>query len=314
MFNVPSEEELQDTDTLHRAIYHKMINEIFILKNILYRLDRRYQGSDSILRTAIESIEGIQKGINSKREIAKKQDRKVAQDDYRTKIAVISKTAQEISDFVNNGFFRLKSDIQRALRHVSPDEPFYQQLADLVARVEDSESALNDLKALHEGITIRRSTFKITQIFETWQTLPTFQHATIHLDIQNGNQEFYGDEQKIRSFVNELVENSVKHNPDTTDLRIDIVSYDETNPLIKNQTIPADRRYLVINVRDNGKGVPPDKKEWVFLPLKSIAKQGGGLGLFIIYKTLRKMDGHIVETGADGANFHIYIPYIKKTL
>jgi signal transduction histidine kinase len=173
---------------------------------------------------------------------------------------------------------------------------------------------LNDLKSLREGITIRRSTFKIKQLFETWQAVPQFQQATIRLDIRNGEQEFYGDEQKIRSFINELVENAVKHNPDQPDLQIDIASYDELNPLIPDQTIPHNQLYLVIQVRDNGKGVPPNKKDLILLPLTSTAKQGSGLGLAIIHRTVHKMDGYITETGANGADFHIYIPYHKETL
>jgi C4-dicarboxylate-specific signal transduction histidine kinase len=66
----------------------------------------------------------------------------------------------------------------------------------------------------------------------------------------------------------------------------------------------------VLNFRDNGKGVPQDKKKWIFLPLKTTeSKQGSGLGLYIIQKTLKEMGGFILENGTKGANFLIYIPY-----
>ena len=60
------------------------------------------------------------------------------------------------------------------------------------------------------------------------------------------------------------------------------------------------------------KGIPPEKKEWIFIALNSTAEQGSGLGLFIIQRTLHKMGGHITETGTDGAHFTMYIPYQER--
>ena len=68
----------------------------------------------------------------------------------------------------------------------------------------------------------------------------------------------------------------------------------------------------MITVSDNGKGIPSDKKEWVFLPLKTSSEEGSGLGLFIIKRTLKEMQGYIAETGTQGAKFEIYIPYIQE--
>ena len=312
MFNAPSEEELLSTDSLYRAMYHKVLNELFILKSMLQRLAYRSQENKELLYKTIAQIEGLENGIRERRETAKEQEREIPQQDFRKRLRLISETAHKVSDFVNNGFFTLKSEIQRTLRHVVADSPFYQQLAEIVERVEQSEEAINDLKSLHEGVIIRPKLFTIKNIFNTWNGVKTFKHATIQLDIRNGDKQFYGDEQKIRSFVNELVENALKHNPDHSDLQITIHSSTETNPFIPHRTIPGERQYLVITVRDNGKGIPPEKKEWIFIALNSTAEQGSGLGLFIIQRTLHKMGGHITETGTDGAHFTMYIPYQER--
>lgn len=63
---------------------------------------------------------------------------------------------------------------------------------------------------------------------------------------------------------------------------------------------------------DNGKGIPPDKKDWIFLPLKTTSDIGSGLGLFMIKRTLEKMNGYIaVDPNAEGATFEIVIPYFQ---
>ena len=310
MIYAPSAEEVQDTETLHRAIYHKMLNEIVILKSILDGLVYDYQASATILKTASQRLEGILAGIHSRREAGQKQAQAVP-DDFRARLEMIASTAQDVSDFVNNGFFKLKADLQLIQYDLAAANPLAQELAKLIARIEQAENGLNDLKSVQEGMTIRQNTFEVQQLFATWQAVPTFQQAALRLDLRNGGNEFSGDEQKIRSFINELVENAVKHNPDKADLQIEMASYDETNPLIKAQTVPADQRYLVLQVCDNGKGVPPAKKDWIFLPLTTTAPQGSGLGLFIIARTLRKMGGYITETGTTGADFRIYLPYLK---
>ena len=84
-------------------------------------------------------------------------------------------------------------------------------------------------------------------------------------------------------------------------------------PVIWGRTIPGEQKYLFIEFADNGSGVPEDKKDWIFQPLKTTSQEdkGSGLGLFIIRKTLTKMNGYIREVGRDGARFEIYIPYSK---
>jgi signal transduction histidine kinase len=39
------------------------------------------------------------------------------------------------------------------------------------------------------------------------------------------------------------------------------------------------------------------------------SREGCGLGLFIIKRTLKEMNGHIIETGEQGVRFEIDIPY-----
>ena len=65
--------------------------------------------------------------------------------------------------------------------------------------------------------------------------------------------------------------------------------------------------FLQIMLFDDGKGIPKEKKNWIFLPLNTTSKQGSGLGLFIIKKTLEEMDGFIWENGVQGVRFNIFI-------
>jgi sensor histidine kinase regulating citrate/malate metabolism len=75
----------------------------------------------------------------------------------------------------------------------------------------------------------------------------------------------------------------------------------------------AQKKYLAIIYRDNGKGISMDKKAWTLQPLTTTVEKGGsGLGLFIIRKTLIEMNGYMIETGKKGVRFELYIPYEER--
>ncbi len=306
---------VNDTEILNRAIYHKIANEISILKGIAYRILRFSQTEDPLLTGIINDIENVLEEVKRRRALEKSQIATISNDQYEQILAIISKTAHDISDSVNNDLAIIESKTRRAMRKIAVDDSHYKQFEKLLIQLEFTQIALNDLKAINEGIKIKNHHFKIKKLFEKWEANPYVDNASITLDIANGNSEFNGDEEKIKSILNELVENSLKHNDKKLDLNISISTQDIINPPgIRGATIPGEQKYLLIEFNDNGQGIPPDKKDWIFQPLKTTASEGhgSGLGLFIIRKTLTQMNGHIQETGWKGAKFKIYIPYTKS--
>ena len=305
---------VNDTEILNRAIYHKIANEISILKGIAYRILRFSQTEDPLLTGIINDIEDVLEEVNRRRALEKSKISTIANDEYEQILEIISKTAHDISDFVNNQLAIIESKTRRAMRKLAVDDPHYKQFEKLLTQLEFTQIALSDLKAINEGIKIKNHHFKIKKLFEKWEANPNIENASITLDIQNGDAEFNGDEEKIKSIINELLENSLKHNAKKLDLRILMTAQDVINPpRIRGATIPGEQKYLLIEFSDDGQGIPSDKKDWIFQPLKTTASEGhgSGLGLFIIRKTLTKMNGYIQETGWKGAKFKIYIPYTK---
>lgn len=305
---------LNETEMLNRAIYHKIANEISILKGIAYRILRFSQAEDPLLTGIIADIEDVLEEVNHRRALEKSQIATISDDEYEQILEIISKTAHDISDFVNNQLAIIESKTRRAIKKLVVDAPHYPQFEKLLAQLELTQVALSDLKAINEGIKIKNHHFKVKKLFEKWEANPNIDNASITLDIQNGDSEFNSDEEKIKSIINELVENSLKHNAKKLDLQILMTAQDVINPSgIRGATIPGEQKYLLIEFSDNGQGIPLDKKDWIFQPLKTTASEGHGtgLGLFIIRKTLTKMNGYIQETGWKGAKFKIYIPYTK---
>ncbi len=305
------DEVLKDTELLNRALYHKIANEIAILKETIHILISGYNITDSGLSDILNSINSILDGIKQRRDLEKAQVKEIPANDYDAVIATISETAHDISDFANNKLAAIEEKIRLMLIKSPKNDLLTKKLHKMLEKIKFSQSALHDFKSVNEGIKIRNSYFEVKELFEHWENTSTFGHATLTLDIRNGESTFYGDKEKLRSFVKELVENSLRHNSDQDDLQIRVMSQDDNNaPHLPQGVFGRSSTFLVITVRDNGKGIPPEKREWVFLPLKTSSKEGSGLGLFIIKRTLKEMHGHILETGAQGAAFKIYIPYL----
>lgn len=68
---------------------------------------------------------------------------------------------------------------------------------------------------------------------------------------------------------------------------------------------------LLIDVKDDGAGLPPKALENLFIPFKGSARAGGtGLGLAIARESLRAMGGDLtlLETGSTGTVFRIELP------
>ena len=316
MVKTDTQTGLSDTEMLNRAMYHKIANEISILKGIAYRILRRSEREDPLLSGIIQDIEDVFAEVDRRRVAQKSEIETIPHDDYHRILEVISKTAHNISDFVNNQLAIIESKTRRVMRKLQPSDPHYSQFEKLLTQLELTQTALSDLKAINEGITIKNHRFKVKKLFEKWETIPLLDGAQIFLDIHNGDSEFNGDEEKIKSALNELVENSLKHNSNQQNLAICMTSQDIINPPeIRGRTMPGEQKYLLITFSDNGEGVPEDKKDWIFQPLRTTSQEGkgSGLGLFIIRKTLTKMNGYIRETGYNGAKFEIYIPYKYNT-
>lgn len=83
--------------------------------------------------------------------------------------------------------------------------------------------------------------------------------------------------------------------------------------IIKISTIDdfVNKNYI-LNFEDSGKGVPDDKKEWIFLPLNTTKSEDGvGLGLTIVKDVVESYKGKISVEKSDlgGAKFIVSIPY-----
>jgi len=311
-----TEINIKDTEMLNRGMYHKIQNLVAILKDIIYEIIEDNQQDEKLSAILTLILDTLNK-IKEERNLEKNQIQTIPHDNYQQIIELISKTAHTIVDFVNNKLSAIREDVLDILEDLPITAPSYEQFNQLLTYLKSTQNALNDLKDINQGIKLKNSQFKIKDLFAIWQSTDKISHAKITLDIQNPDAQFMGDKEKIHSFISELIENSLKHNAQRKNLRITIRSRDSDNITqkkevkitVRSKNAPRNTKFLLITVKDNGKGIPISQKSKIFLPLITTTKEGTGLGLFMIKRTLEHMHGSIDEIGEHGVFFRIRIPH-----
>ena len=70
---------------------------------------------------------------------------------------------------------------------------------------------------------------------------------------------------------------------------------------------PNDTLYFVIEISDNGVGIPAEKTSHIFEPFFTNKEKGTGLGLAMVYRIIKDHKGAIYVESREGAGTDFYI-------
>lgn len=133
--------------------------------------------------------------------------------------------------------------------------------------------------------------------------------ARVQYDFPRGELAVLGDEDMLhRAFFN-LVLNALQASPPDTTVRV------EAATLLPHQvdaTTPAFARgAIAIRVIDQGPGVPEELKEKLFHPFFTTKKNGNGLGLAIVHRSIEAHHGVVVVDSDElGSRFTVLLPIL----
>jgi signal transduction histidine kinase len=107
------------------------------------------------------------------------------------------------------------------------------------------------------------------------------------------------DASRIGQIVRNLVENAYKYTPDRTRVAVTARAVDQG---------------IVIEVADDGQGIPPEMRDQLFEAFSRIeetaaGQEGVGLGLYVVSQVVAAMEGRIdLASSSRGTTFTIYVP------
>ncbi|MCU7846115.1 MAG: HAMP domain-containing histidine kinase [Candidatus Thiodiazotropha sp. (ex Monitilora ramsayi)] len=70
------------------------------------------------------------------------------------------------------------------------------------------------------------------------------------------------------------------------------------------------KAHLIVEVSDDGPGIPPEIRSELFDPFFTTKANGTGLGLWIVYRLVQSMEGiiQVISEEGEGTTFHVAIP------
>jgi PAS domain S-box-containing protein len=266
-----------------------------------YTLDvSRLKEAEAALRAAKEEAEAA---------------REVAERANRAKSEFLSRMSHELRTPMNSilGFAQIL-----AKRDLPPDQAkgvdhiirggrhllnLINEVLDL-ARIESNRDALS-LEPVHAATLLSEAVSMMR---------PNAAQQDCHLDDRipaEADRYVHADRQRLTQVVLNLLSNAIKFNRPGGSVSV-VCDVAEEGP---------DRGRLAIGVRDTGEGIPPERRDELFLPFSRLEAdragiEGTGLGLTLCRRLVEAMDGQIrVESAVgEGSTFWIELPLASSPL
>lgn len=122
------------------------------------------------------------------------------------------------------------------------------------------------------------------------------------IELDNESVFILIDEVKMEEALSNIIENAIDAIEDKGKIKI-------STSVVFNP-VSRTRRGIIIEIEDNGKGIPSEKIEEIFKPYFTTKKEGSGLGLTISQRVIEAHGGRIEVTSKEGfgTRFAVYLP------
>ncbi len=177
---------------------------------------------------------------------------------------------------------------------------------------------VQDLLTITRGVATNKEPLNVNKIIDEYFVSPEYEKLRerfpklqIDTELEPELLNINGSYAHIRKTLDNLLINAAEAIGDTGTilLKTQNINLDKKLDLYES-VAPGD--YVVITIEDDGKGIPKEDIEHIFEPFytkKKMGKSGTGLGLAVVWNTIRDHDGYIdVESDENGTRFSLYFP------
>jgi len=237
------------------------------------------------------------------------------------KMQTIGTLAGGIAHDFNNILTPIFGFAHMALQGTTPDSPVYGDLQHIVKSAERARDLVRQILVFGRQGESPRSPIQLLNVTkEAVQMMRAMLPTTIEIKTRLASNcaNILGDPTQIHQILINLCTNA-SHAVNTNGGLIEV--------RLQNETLDADfchlhtpslapGSYVLLQVKDNGQGMPPEVIDRIFEPFfttKPVGK-GTGLGLSVVHGIVRSHHGEIfVESKpGEGATFRVYFPAIAE--
>ncbi len=234
------------------------------------------------------------------------------------KMEAVGRLAGGVAHDFNNYLTVIMTYTELARGGLAEGEPRAADLAEIARAAERAHDLTRQLLAFSRQQVVQPTVFKPAELVRA--TEPVLQRllgdrVRVSVTIQDETGHVLLDRGQFDQVLLNLAMNARDAMPagGTLALTVSMTTLDEASAQLHG--VPAEGRFVVLSVADNGLGMTPEVRSRIFEPFfttKDVGK-GTGLGLATAYGIIQQAGGNITvysEPGA-GAVFRIYLPEVE---
>lgn len=267
------------------------------------------QGNSQLDNPAIKGV------VVNSRDIS---HRKLVEAQLKAKNSQLEKTNEEIDRFVYSTSHDLRAPLLSVLGLIEMCEEFYPEDADLHALYAMMRTSIQRSDVIIKSIIDYSRNARLDIVPEQLHLKEMAENFIENIKFMEqakgiafsavGNEDvpFYSDKLRVFTILNNLLTNAVKYQRADEEFKSVRFSFNVT-PL-----------HAVLEVSDNGEGIPEDKKDSIFGMFYRLSTQsiGSGLGLYICREMVDRLNGSIeLDTSVGrGSSFKVTIPNLLNPI
>jgi two-component system cell cycle sensor histidine kinase/response regulator CckA len=196
-----------------------------------------------------------------------------------------------------------------------PTDPSFQDIMQIKQNANRAAGLVRQLLAFSRRQTLRPQVLQLGDVLSDLQILlRRLVGEKIDLDVKHGRDLWLvkADLNQFEQVVVNLVVNARDAMADSGKIQLRTLNVPAAACAAYNEKTLAPADYVVIEVEDNGSGIPDEVKEKIFEPFfttKEVGK-GTGLGLSMVYGIVKQTGGWVFcdSTVGKGTTFRIFLP------
>ena len=266
---------------------------------------------NAMTRSLREMREGLDAKVQARTEELSVANRKLEELD-RLRRRFVSTASHELRTPLTSIMVYVDNLQDGVLGNLSADQRrVIERIEDNLARLRHLIEELLDLSRIESGaVTLTLAPLSLPELIhrthEALAPVSAEKHLSIHLHLSHEVPTIRGDAVKLEQVLTNLLHNAVKFSPPGGAIA---VALSRTN------------EHAVIQIRDEGCGIPPEDLDHVFLPfyrsqMSSEQQPGAGLGLSIARHLVELHGGTLTAESepAHGSTFTLALPFVPPAV
>ncbi len=241
------------------------------------------------------------------------------------KMEAIGTLAGGVAHDLNNILSGLVSYPELLLMDLPEDSPLKQPILTIQSSGQKAAAIVQDLLTLaRRGVSVQE-VMNLNQLIEAYLSSPENQkilelhpEVTIETNLQDDLFNMMGSPVHLSKTIMNLISNAAEAMPKGGKISITTENVYIDNSLKAFDAVD-EGDYTTLTVTDTGIGISPEDIERIFEPFytkKSMGRSGTGLGMAVVWGTVKDHNGYIdvqSEVG-EGSTFTLYFPVTRKEL